>query len=66
MESAFSQLRNLKATTRIHLLKENTMESDELTEVLNNLAGLVENFKQIAGDSDQSEDEEDMDEEDDY
>lgn len=42
------------------------MESDELTEVLNNLAGLVENFKQIAGDSDQSEDEEDMDEEDDY
>ena len=43
------------------------MESDELTEVLNNLAGLVESFKQVAGDSDQSEDEEDEnDEDDDY
>ena len=52
VESAYTQLRTLKATTRMHLLKENTMESDELTEVLNNLAGLVENFKQVAGDSD--------------
>ena len=36
----------------MHLLKENTMEADELTEILNNLASLVEEFKQIAGDSD--------------
>ena len=43
----------------MHLLKENTMEADELTEILNNLASLVEEYKQIAGDSDQSSDEDD-------
>jgi len=43
----------------MHLLKENSLEVDELTEVTSNLADLVENFKQIAGDSDQSSDEED-------
>ena len=29
----------------MHLLKETTMEQDELTEVVNNLASLVEQFK---------------------
>ena len=42
------------------------MEADELTETINNLASLVEDFKQIAGDSDQSSDDEDHDDEDDY
>ena len=45
VEDAYTQLRKLKAVTRMHLLKENTMEADELTEVTNNLANLVENFK---------------------
>ena len=43
------------------------MEQDELTEITSNLASLVEEYKQIAGDSDQSSDEEDQaDEDDDY
>ena len=29
----------------MHLLKETTIEEDELTEVVNNLANLVEQFK---------------------
>ena len=36
----------------MHLLKENTLEADELTEIINNLASLVEDYKQIQGDSD--------------
>ena len=53
--------------TRMHLLKENTMESDELVEIVNNLATLVEEYKVVAGDSDQSSSAEDEnDEDDDY
>ena len=29
----------------MHLLKENTLEADELTEIINNLASLVEEYK---------------------
>ena len=50
----------------MHLLKENTLEADELLEIVDRLASLVEEYKQVDGDSDQSEDEEDRDEEDDY
>ena len=66
---AYKELKNLKMVTRMHLLKENTMESDELAEVVNNLASLVEDYKTVAGDSDQSsseEDHNDMDDGDDY
>ena len=52
VEEAYKQLRKISLVTKMHLLKENTMEADELSEILNNLASLVEDFKQIAGDSD--------------
>ena len=65
VEGAYKQLRQINMVTKMHLLKENTMEADELTETINNLASLVEEYRQIAGDSDQSSEEEDQDDEDD-
>jgi len=45
VEGAYKELRNLKQVTKMHLLKENTMEGDDLVEMTNNLANLVEQYK---------------------
>jgi hypothetical protein len=47
----------MKPATRMHLLKENALEADELSETINSLASLVEEYKAISFDSDQSSDE---------
>ena len=52
VEGAYKELRTIKAVTKIQLLKENTLEQDELAEIVHNLASLVEEYKQISFDSD--------------
>ena len=50
----------------MQLIKENALEADEITEISNSLASLVEEYKAISFDSDQSSDEDDQADEDDY
>ena len=45
MESAYMNLKQMKMSLRIQLLKENLMEEDELREVLETLATMVEEYK---------------------
>lgn len=52
IEGAYKELRQISSVTKLQLLKENTMEQDDLTEMLHNLAGLVEEYKSISFDSD--------------
>ena len=34
VEGSYNELKKLRAVTKMHLLKENTMEQDELTEII--------------------------------
>jgi len=43
----------------VHLLKENSLEEDEIKEIVERLATLVEEYKLIGFDSDQSDEESD-------
>ena len=65
-EDAYNQIKKMKAVTRMQLIKENALEADEITEISNSLASLVEEYKAISFDSDQSSDEDDQADEDDY
>jgi len=42
----------MKMSLRVHLLKENSLEEDEIKEIVERLATLVEEYKLIGFDSD--------------
>jgi hypothetical protein len=55
IESSYTQLKQMKLTLKLQLLKEAYLEEDELTEIKENLANLLEEYKQINFDSDQED-----------
>lgn len=66
VQDAYYDLRTMKLSTKLNLLKENGLEGDELREIVENLCTLVDEYKLIACESDQSSDSGDDCEDDDY
>jgi hypothetical protein len=56
IEQAYTEIKSMKLPVKFQLLKEANLEEDELTEIKENLANLVEAYKAINMDSDQEED----------
>lgn len=57
IEQAYTEIKSMKLPVKFQLLKEANLEEDELAEIKENLANLVEAYKAINMDSDQEEDE---------
>lgn len=52
VHDAYLNLKKVKAAIRIQLLKENDLEDDDLRDLVENLANLLEEYKTIADESD--------------
>jgi hypothetical protein len=60
VESAYNKLRNMRPALRMQLLRDdNFLEEDDLRDLVENLANLVESFKSIAVGDDSDEDNDD-------